>query len=293
VASMGAGGKAFGAGGFEGYPDGMGVLVDLTRCVGCRTCEAACNKEQGLPDPSVPFDDSSVFEGSGHGNSQKRRPDENAYTVVNRYESDEWEAPVYRKVQCNHCNEPSCLTACFVNAYTKTEQGAVIYNPDVCVGCRTCMIACPFRIPAYEYSNALNPVVRKCILCYETRLKYGRPPACVAACPKEVMTFGHRKNLTKVAHERIRFEPDKYVDHLYGETEVGGTTWMYLSGVPFEELDFDTTLQKEPILKNAAEFLTNVPMVLSIWPAMFLGFHLLARGDHDHDADNDQENDKD
>jgi formate dehydrogenase iron-sulfur subunit len=282
-------GKAQGAGNFTGYPEGMGVLVDLTRCIGCRTCEAACNREQGLPEPALPFDDTSVFDQEFHG-GQKRRTDENAFTVVNRYDQTEG-GPVYRKIQCNHCNEPACLTSCFVNAYTKTKEGAVIYNSKVCVGCRMCMTACPFRIPAYAYSSATNPVIRKCIFCYDTRLKYGKPPACVDACPQEVLTFGHRKNLVKVAHERIRANSDRYVDYVYGEDEVGGTAWMYLSGVPFENVDFDVTMQKKPILNNAQDFLSQVPMVLAIWPALFLGFHRLStRGEEDGDENSNLSN---
>jgi Fe-S-cluster-containing dehydrogenase component len=274
-------GNAWGAGSFEGYPEGMGVLVDLTRCVGCRSCEAACNKEQQLPEPAVPFDDQSVFDERHHG--QMRRPDENAYTVVNRYDQGEGEKPVYRKVQCNHCNEPACLTSCFVNAYTKTNEGAVIYDSKVCVGCRNCMIACPFHVPGYSYSSAFNPVIKKCIFCYDTRLKNGQPPACVESCPQEVMTFGHRKDLIKIGHERIKMRPEKYIDHIYGETEVGGTGWMYLAGVGFDKVGFDTTVGKEPIISNVKDFLSTVPMVLAIWPALFSGFHLLAKRKHGHD----------
>ncbi|MDA8163713.1 MAG: 4Fe-4S dicluster domain-containing protein [Desulfobacteraceae bacterium] len=265
--------KAAASESFEGYPDSMGVLVDLTRCIGCRTCEAACNHEQNLPAPDKPFNDYSVFDERGP-EGQKRRTTEKAYTVVNRYDTEK--GPVFRKFQCNHCQEPTCLTACFVNAYTKTPEGAVIYNPKVCVGCRTCMVACPFYVPAYSYSSATNPVVKKCIMCYDTRLKFGRPPACVEACPQEVMTFGKRKDLIKLGHERIRNNPGKYIDHLYGETEVGGTSWMYLSGVDFNQVGFDTTLGNQPILANVKEFLAMVPMVLTIWPALFTGFHLLA-----------------
>ena len=283
-------GQALGAGNFKGYPEGMGVLVDLTRCIGCRTCEAACNREQGLPEPVKPFDDMSVYDEVFHG-GQKRRTDENAFTVVNRYDQEKGD-PVYRKIQCNHCNEPACLTSCFVNAYTKTREGAVIYNSKVCVGCRMCMTACPFYIPAYAYSSAFNPVIRKCILCYDTRLKFGKPPACVEACPQEALIFGHRKNLVKIAHERIRANPDRYVDHVYGETEVGGTAWMYLSGVPFEDVQFDTTLQKEPILANAQDFLSQVPMVLAIWPALFLGFHRLSTRGEENGAGKGDHSDK-
>ena len=254
---------------FGGYPNSMGVLVDLTRCVGCRTCEAACNKEQGLPEPALPFNDLSVLD-------HKRRTSEGAYTVVNRYEIPGKEHPLFRKIQCNHCQEPACLTSCFVHAYRKTPEGAVMYDPTVCVGCRTCMIACPFYVPAYSYSSVLNPVIKKCIFCYETRLKFGRPPACVEACPRQVLTFGKRKDLITIGHERIRRHPDIYENHLYGEKEVGGTSWMYLSSAPFDQVGFDTELGNQPILSYVKEFLTIVPMVLTIWPALFAGFHLLA-----------------
>ena len=266
---MGKSKKADAVESFGGYPNSMGVLVDLTRCVGCRTCEAACNKEQGLPQPAQPFNDLSVLD-------HKRRTSEGAYTVVNRYEIPGKEHPLFRKIQCNHCQEPACLTSCFVHAYRKTPEGAVMYDPTVCVGCRTCMIACPFYVPAYSYSSVLNPVIKKCIFCYETRLKFGRPPACVEACPRQVLTFGKRKDLITIGHERIRRHPDIYENHLYGEKEVGGTSWMYLSSAPFDQVGFDTELGTQPILSYVKEFLTIVPMVLTIWPALFAGFHLLA-----------------
>ncbi len=272
VAATAVAGKqknALAGGSFGGYPDSMGVLVDLTRCVGCRTCEAACNKEQGLPAPSRSFDDLSVLD-------KTRRTTESAYTVVNKYEVSTQDHPLFRKIQCNHCNEPACLTSCFVNAYKKTPEGAVIYDPTVCVGCRTCMVACPFYVPAYSYSSVTNPVVKKCIMCYDTRLKFGRPPACVESCPREVMTFGKRKDLLTIGHDRIRNNPGQYVDHIYGETEVGGTAWLYLSSAPFEEVGFDVALGTQPIINYVKEFLTVVPMVLTIWPALFAGFHLLA-----------------
>ncbi|MFZ5774386.1 MAG: 4Fe-4S dicluster domain-containing protein [Thermodesulfobacteriota bacterium] len=275
IAATGAGKEAQAAGTFGGYPDSMGVLVDLTKCVGCRTCEAACNKEQGLPEPDKSFDDMSVYDERREG-GLPRRTTEKAYTVVQRYGVEGREHPLFRKVQCNHCNEPACLTSCFVNAYKKTPEGAVMYDPTVCVGCRTCMVACPFYIPAYSYSSAINPVVKKCIMCYDTRLKFGRPPACVEACPQQVMTFGKRTELLKLAHQRIKQNPDTYVDHVYGENEVGGTAWMYLSDVPFDKIGYDTHLGNQPIINYVKEFLTVVPMVLTIWPALFTGFHLLS-----------------
>ncbi|MGW8193543.1 MAG: 4Fe-4S dicluster domain-containing protein [Desulforhopalus sp.] len=256
------------------YPDAMGVLVDMTRCIGCRSCEAACNAEQQLPAPAEPFNDMSVFDHLEHG--RPRRTDDTRFTVVNRYEVPGLDHPLFRKVQCNHCQEPACLSSCFVNAYTKTPEGAVVYNPDVCVGCRTCMIACPFYIPTFRYNSALEPRIFKCVFCYDTRLKHGRPPACVEACPQEALLFGKREELLTIAHQRITREPERYVDHVYGEFEAGGTSWLYLSGVDFAKAGFDTELPHEPILDSVKNFLTIVPMVLTIWPALFAGFHLLA-----------------
>ena len=88
--------------------------------------------------------------------------------------------------------------------------------------------------------------------------------------------LGHRKELIEIGHERIRQRPEKYVDHIYGEKEVGGTAWMYLSSVPFDQVGFDTSLQSEPIIANVKDFLGMVPMVLAIWPPLFAGIHLLA-----------------
>ncbi len=256
------------------YPNSMGVLVDLTRCVGCRSCEAACNAEQNLPEPMQPFTDMEVFEETEHG--RQRRTDETRYTVVNRYEVPGQEHPLFRKVQCNHCQEPACLSSCFVNAYTKTPEGAVIYNADVCVGCRTCMVACPFYIPTFKYSSAFSPRIMKCVFCYDTRLKFGKQPACVEACPQEALLFGRRDDLIKIGRRRIEENTDSYQDHIYGEYEAGGTSWMYLSSVPFDDVGFDTNIPDAPILDSVKNFLGIVPMVLTIWPALFAGFHLLA-----------------
>jgi len=272
------------------YEDSMGVLVDLTRCIGCRSCEAACNAEQNMPEPEKPFTDQSVFHEGEHGH--KRRTDETRMTVVNQYDVPGLEHPLFRKVQCNHCQEPACLTSCFVSAYTKTPEGAVIYNEDVCVGCRTCMIACPFYIPTFKYSSAFKPKVVKCIFCYDTRLKNRQPPACVEACPQEALTFGKRKDVIKMGRRRIEENKDKYVEHIYGEYEAGGTSWMYLSSVPFEKVGFDMAVPHEPILDSVKNFLGMVPMVLTIWPALFTGFHLLATRKSSHaeeETTNEQE----
>jgi Fe-S-cluster-containing dehydrogenase component len=256
---------------FPGWPDRFGVLTDTTLCIGCRTCEAACNEAHKLPPPQVPFDDYSVFE-------KIRRMDAGAYTVVNRFTNPKpGREPIYVKKQCMHCNEPACASACFVKAFKKTPEGSVIYKKNLCVGCRYCMIACPFNVPAYEYSNAFTPKVMKCTMCFDIRIKEGRIPACVEACPMEVMTFGKRSELIKLAEQKIMTHPSKYVDHIYGEHEVGGTSWLYLAEVPFENIGFKSDLGIKPYPELTRGYLGAVPLVIALWPALLIGFHAFSK----------------
>lgn len=211
----------------------LGVLVDIPNCIGCRKCEFACKQNAGFECPPIEaFDDKSEFD-------TQRRPGPTDYTVVNRFENpNDPDRPVFVKANCLHCNDPACVSACLVGALQKQDNGAVTYDAWKCMGCRYCMVACPFQIPAYEYDNALTPQVRKCTFCFERVAKEGDIPACVKICPQDCLTFGKRGELLQQAHDRIAAHPDKYVDHVYGEHEAGGTSWLYLSSVPFEELGF-------------------------------------------------------
>jgi len=254
---------------FDGYPNRVGMLVDLSLCIGCRKCEEACKQSNQLPPVTVPLEDKSVFE-------QLRRTDEANYTVVNRFANPKPEQPpVYVKKQCMHCEEPACASACLVGALSKTREGPVVYNKDICLGCRYCMIACPFYIPAYEYHNPTSPRVRKCTLCYE-RIKSGDTPACAANCPNEAITFGKRSELVDLARERILKNPDKYQHHIYGLHEAGGTSWLYLSEVPFAAVGFPANLGVRPFPEYTRGFLSAVPVVFVAWPALLGGFYLFA-----------------
>ncbi|MBW2147630.1 MAG: 4Fe-4S dicluster domain-containing protein [Deltaproteobacteria bacterium] len=258
-----------------GSDDRLGVLSDLSKCVGCRVCEEACNEANKLPEPKIPFDEESIFE-------EIRRPTVDAYTVVNRFPNPNPEGdPVYVKRQCMHCNEPACASACLVNAFTKTPEGSVIYNEKVCIGCRYCIMACPFYIPAYSYSSAFRPAVLKCTMCYERISKEGGVPACVESCPEEAVIFGKRRDLIHIAMERIRNDSE-YIDHIYGEREVGGTSWMYISKVPFEKLGFPTNLETTPPIAHAKGFLWAVPLVLVTWPALLMGCHEFSKSRDKH-----------
>ena len=220
--------------GHTGAPaDAMGVLVDLTVCIGCRLCEHACKKSNGFePGPVESYDDQTVF-------NQKRRPTPDAYTVVNSWTNPKDRTKqIYVKTNCLHCNRPACVSACLVGALRKRPMGAVTYDAWKCIGCRYCMVACPFQIPAYDYHDALTPQVRKCQLCFHRTHEEGVLPECVAACPRQTMVYGRRSELLELAKEKIKAHPNDYVDHIYGEHEVGGTNWLYLSSVPFERIGF-------------------------------------------------------
>ena len=212
--------------------ESYGVLVDTVVCIGCRKCEWACQKEN-LDKKAVmsDYDDIEVFK-------KHRRPDDDTYTVVNEYrDPKDLENPYTMKVQCMHCNEPACVSACIVGALEKKETGPVFYDAWKCIGCRYCVVACPFQIPAYEYDNALTPEVRKCTFCYERVIKEGKQPACVEVCPNEALTFGKRKDLINIAHGRIKAHPERYFDHIYGEHEIGGTSWLYLAACDFKNTE--------------------------------------------------------
>ena len=122
---IGSSDKGFASTDFQGNPDRMGMLTDITRCVGCRYCEMACKKAHNLPPHTKPLEDESVFK-------EIRRPDDKSLTVVNRFiNTNNSETPVYRKVQCNHCAEPACASACLVGAIKKTETGRCLMNISI------------------------------------------------------------------------------------------------------------------------------------------------------------------
>ena len=182
--------------------DRMGVLVDTTYCIGCRRCEYACKNSHDIPAGYIKdYDDHSVFQ-------KMRRPHDKALTIVNEYTDLDKSDIINVKVQCMHCDNPACVSACIVGAFSKEDNGAVVYNASTCIGCRYCMVACPFQIPAYEYENALTPEVKKCDFCFD-RQQDGKLPACVEICPVEALTFGKRRNLLSLAEERIEKNPEK------------------------------------------------------------------------------------
>lgn len=243
----------------------LGVLVDTTVCIGCRRCEVACAEINDLPAPNL--EDGSTL-------GKRRETSETQYTVVNRYTSKEGKE-IFVKTQCMHCNYPGCASACLVNAMHKIDKGPVNWETN-CLGCRYCMVACPFDIPKFEY-NSPFPKIQKCNFCWEKKVSQGERPACVEICPVEVMFFGTRREVIEEAKRRIYQEPNKYYHQIYGENEIGGTSWVYLAAVPFEELGFRPDLGTTPYPKLSKGFLTNIAVIDLVVPALLLGIGYAAK----------------
>ena len=232
------------------HSNGMAMLYDSTKCIGCRACQNACKEWNGNP-PEV---------GSGLSSD--------TWTLIQAAKPEGSDEQALLKRQCMHCLYPACVSACPVGAFQQTEQGAVVYDADRCIGCRYCMIACPFGIPKLEWEETL-PFIRKCTFCVD-RLEDGLEPACAAACPVGAIAFGERDSLIAEAEDRIRNNPGKYVNHIYGKEELGGTSMLYLSHIPFEELGLPT-LGPEPVTRLSEVIATYGTPSVALSVAALLG----------------------
>jgi formate dehydrogenase iron-sulfur subunit len=178
------------------------------------------------------------------------------------------------KRQCMHCKEPGCVSSCFAKAFQKTEAGPVIYYPNNCVGCRYCMLACPFKIPKFEWDKTI-PVITKCVMCHN-RIAKGQQPACVSVCPTNVMKFGDRDELLAEAKELVS-KDSRYVKHIYGEEEAGGTSWIYVSDTPFAQLGFKMDVPKKPIPSYTSTYMHSTPIFGAIWALILTGIYFFTK----------------
>jgi len=256
----------------EDQTEFVGILYDSTRCAGCQECEIVCAKTHGLPEP-VDEPNPDVV----------RKTNETRRTVINLFETTKDAMLV--KTQCMHCNEPACASACLTQAMFKTKEGPVIWREDKCMGCRYCMVSCPYDVPKFEFHSS-NPKIVKCDMCFD-RVQEGLMPACVENCPAEALTFGTRRELIAEARRRINNDPDLYYDGIYGEHEAGGTGVLYISSVPFEELGLNTSLQKKSYPELTKGFLYSVPSVFILWPAILLGMFKATKNNQNQEEEHD------
>lgn len=225
------------------------MLIDITKCIGCRSCQVACKSWNELDSEETSFTNNITNPPQMSGQTM---------TVVDFVDVKKDDKPAWRfiKRMCMHCLEPACLSACFAKAFSIEEGGAVIYDKRTCVGCRYCFLACPWWIPKYEWERVFPGIV-KCRFCVDL-LEAGKIPACVSSCPTAI-EFGDRDEMLKIARERIKKEPNKYIDHIYGEKEAGGTKVLYLSDVPFEELGLPMDVPNEALGNITWDALSKVP----------------------------------
>ena len=234
------------------------TLVDIANCIGCRACQVACKQWNEKDGETTEFDDSLGFQNPAALSAK-------TLTLIAFYEAENPKSPggvdtAFVMQRCLHCLEPACVSACPTTALFRQPDGPVSYNTDDCIGCRYCALACPWDVPTAEW-NSRAPKISKCTHCAD-RAEQPVPitfnlkplpkseskrfldsiavPACVKACPADALRYGTRDEMLEIAHKRIADRPDRYVDHIYGEKELGGTSVLYLSRVPFEKLGFPT-----------------------------------------------------
>ena len=227
-----------------------GMLVDITKCVGCRACEQACR------------------EGHGQPSEQPAKLSATSYTII----EDHGDKFVRRL--CQHCVEPACASACLVGAIRKTELGPVVYDDKKCMGCRYCMVACPYQVPKYEWTK-LAPYMRKCDMCND-RVVAGQQTRCAEACPTGATIFGDRDELLREARKRMVENP-AYLSHVYGELELGGASILYLTDVPFEKLGFITPPNDQPMPKLSAAAMGDSPMVVLVGGSLLAGLYWITQ----------------
>ena len=284
--------------------EALGLLYDSTLCVGCKACVAACKQVNGNA-PEFSTDDKlwdTPLDTSGH-----------TFNLIKMYRDGTMETKdaevngyAFMKTSCMHCADPSCVSACPVSAMTKDAvTGIVSYDPAACVGCRYCVVACPFGIPKYQYDSPTGKI-GKCELCRH-RYKDGHYSACAEVCPTGATLYGKTSDLLAEAKRRLALKPGtvtkfprgridgpdhsveapvgQYVQHVYGETEYGGTQVLKLSAVNFQKMGM-------PDLPPSSSAATSETLQHSLYGGLVLPIAVLGaltyvakRNVHDEDTD--------
>lgn len=228
-----------------------GILYDATLCIDCKQCEQGCATQNGLP-----YDDKIA---------------EQDFTSAHKYTTVLAKGDKYMRRLCMNCDDPACASVCPVGALKKTALGPVTYDKHKCMGCRYCMAACPFGVPKYEWDKAV-PGVRKCIMC-SSLVQEGKQTACAEACPTGATKFGDREELLKEARQRIQENPDKYVHHIYGETEVGGTSVLLLSSIDFSNFGYRDDLTQRALPMYTFQVLQHIPQFIPVFGTLLGGIY--------------------
>jgi formate dehydrogenase iron-sulfur subunit len=240
-----------------------GLLIDLTKCVGCRACVLGCRELHGQPAEQPPR--------GYHVRGAYRSGDEltaTSWTVIEDYDGK------FVRRLCQHCVRPACVAACMVGALSKSALGPVVYDDKKCCGCRYCIQACPYQVPKYEWTKIV-PYMRKCDMC-SGRVAQGQQTQCAEVCPTGATLFGERDALLEEARKRLR-EDSAYVHRIYGETELGGTSVLYITDVPFEKLGFITPPSDRPMPTLMAAGMEESHSVVLIGGPLLAGLYWITQ----------------
>jgi Fe-S-cluster-containing dehydrogenase component len=275
-------------------PEAVGILYDATLCIGCKSCMVNCKLQNSVPggalysngmtEPPYEFTKSERIWDAPKDLSGKTLTIIKAYRNGTGEKKDsEIDGFSFLKQHCLHCISPACVSACPVGALKKDPvNGIVYYEEERCIGCRYCLLACPFRIPRFEWeSNA--PQVRKCQLCRH-RYQEGKYAACCEFCPTGASIFGKVMDLRTEAKRRLELTPGAeydyplqtvdsqqrstrpvpaYGNHVYGLSEAGGTQYLLLAGVPFDVLGFDRKIDDTVLPELTWAYISKIPAVIA------------------------------
>lgn len=233
-----------------------GMLIDITKCIGCNACREACSTKNGLPALPISDQDAEPLRAG-------------LFTVVQK------RGDLNVRRLCMNCLDPACVSVCPVGAFRKLASGPVTYDVKRCMGCRYCMVACPFGVPTYEWQSRW-PKVNKCNFCAD-RVSAGKSSACAEACPTGATLFGDRAELIAEARKRIAENPGTYFDHIYGLQEVGGTSILFLSPVSFEKLGFRTDLPQDALPELTFRVLSKTPHLFALGATLLGGVYWITK----------------
>ena len=213
-----------------------GWLIDITKCIGCRSCQVACKRWNERPSEKTEF--------SADWTNPPKLSSKTWTMVAFHLDPDGKGGNKWRfvKRQCMHCLNPPCESVCPAKAIYTRHDGVNLTHYDRCFGCHYCVISCPYGVRHYDL-DAKSTV--KCTMCFD-RIDNGKLPACVQACPALVMEFGTREEIVQKARARAK----AIRGYVFGDEdprpESIGTHVIYVSDVPLEKLGFPTTEQRIP-----------------------------------------------
>lgn len=212
------------------------IKFDSTRCIACHACQVACKRWWELKAENTTL---SAEKGTEWTNPPDLTP--RTWVLVKFVGIGEGEDFKWKFIQerCMHCLNPTCRNACPVGAITKYEEGPVVINVDVCIGCKYCVAACPFKIPRYD---PVTNKTYKCTMCPD-RISDGLEPACVYACPTDALEFGDRDEML----EKARAKAEAINGYVYGDDENGGTSVFIVTDMPPEELGYRKVENTQPL----------------------------------------------